>query len=205
MFADVLSKEHPLIFLLNVSQWFAPPDTSDCDDPDGFALETLEVLAGSKLAGLRAADYAITEMVADSHEDGGPELPSWLRYLDKVEIAGCWCGYHEDDLDHVVGVGVRFADGQEGTLVTITDGVNGHFIDAFLSRISYARTALNWIDRNPSMTGLSKINNASAATTLRQALENSDPVDPDGIEGQADWVLGSVVISWVIGLLTKQL
>lgn len=212
MFSKVLTDEHPLIFLLKVGQWFARSDGTG-HDPAEREIEPLVVaLARSEYFGFRAAGYAMSRLVGrarvrdafdQDHEQGSAEFPIWLRYLDEADITGCWCGYNEDDLDDVLGVGIRFADGQEGTLVTITEGETGGFVDARLSLVPYAETALSWVDHNPSTAGLSKISDGSAAVTLRQAVRCSDPVDPDGISGRADWVLGWAVIEWVIDVLAQ--
>lgn len=212
IFAEVLTDNHPLIFLLKVSQLYAALDGLG-DDPNQVELQELLVdAASSEHFGLRAAAYAMSRLVGraearqafdDNHAQGAAEFPSWLRNLDGAEVSGCWCGYNEDDLDDVLGVGIRFADDQEGTLVTVTEGQTGRFVDARLSLVPYAETALSWIRHNPSTAGLSKISDASAAATLRQAMQCSDPVDPDGISGRADWVLGRVVIEWVIGIVAR--
>lgn len=213
MFSRVLTAEHPLIFLLKVSQWFATADDPAAVDPDQCELKCMLVdLAGSERFGFRAAGYAMSRLAGcaavrdafdENHEQGGSEFPTWLRYLDEAQVTGCWCGYNKDDLDDVLGVGIRFADGRQGTLVTLTEGDAGGFINAYLSLLPYAETAVTWVDHNPATAGLSKISNASAVATLRQAVQSSDPIDPDGIDGHADWNLGRAVIEWVIGLLAQ--
>lgn len=212
-FAKTVSDKHPLIFLLKVSQWFATSDHADRGSEQPGIGPLTVVLAGSEYFGFRAAGYAMSRLVGcadvrdafdELHDEGGTEFPNWLRYLDKAVVTGCWCGYNEDDLDDVLGVGIRFADGQEGTLVTITEGQSGVFVDARLSLLPYAETAVSWIDHNPATAGLSKISDGSAAATLRHAVQYSDPADPDGIAGRADWVLGRAVIEWVISVMAKQ-
>lgn len=212
MFSKTLADEHPLIFLLKVSQWFATSDATS-HDPEQREIEPLVVaLARSEYFGIRAAGYAMSRLVGrarvrdafdEDHEQGSAEFPIWLRDLDKADVTGCWCGYNEDDLDDVLGVGIRFADGQEGTLVTITEGETGGFVDAWLSLVPYAETALSWVDHNRATAGLSKISDGSAAATLRLAVRCSDPDDPGGISGRADWALGRAVIEWVINLLAE--
>jgi hypothetical protein len=201
-----------MMFLLKVSQWFAAYGV-EVRETEQFQIgRLLTDFAGSALHGLRAAGFAMSRMVGnysvreafdEEHEEGAAELPYWLRYLDDAEITGCWCGYNEDDLDDVLGVGIRFADGREGTLVTITGGEDGGFRNALLSFVSYAETGVSWVSNNPATAGLSKISSASAAATLRQAVANSDPTDLDGISGHADWVLGWAVIEWVTSLLAE--
>ena len=209
LFSQVLT-DHPLIFLLRVSQLYAALDEF-ADDPTHLELHDLPVGAErSEHIGIRAATFAMSRLVGrrsvrqafnEDHLGGRADFPTWLRFLEQSEITGCWCGYNEDDLDDVLGVGIRFADGQEGTLVTVTEGQTGSFVDARLSLVPYAETALSWIRHNPATVGLSKINEASAAATLRQAVRCSDPVDSEGISERADWVLGRLVIEWVISLL----
>ncbi|GAB3919399.1 hypothetical protein GCM10011575_30330 [Microlunatus endophyticus] len=213
MYSELLSDEHPMMFLLKVSQWFAACGVVRANDPDQPPIQDLLAdFAASGLYGLRAAGYTMSRMVGnyavsmafdEDHEEGGVEFPYWLRYLDDAEITGCWCSYNEDDLDDVLGVGIRFADHREGTLVTITRGESVRFINAFLSFVPYAETGVNWVSSNPVTAGLSKISNASARATLKQAVANSNPIDPEGISGHADWALGWAVIQWTISLLAE--
>lgn len=211
--SESMAKEHPLLFLLDVSQMYALCDRRTHDDPARIDLaDRLVVLAQWELAGLRAVGYAMSRMMGLDHERksfdeaysrGPSELPEWLRELDATEIAGCWRGYRDDEADTVVGIGIRFADGQEGTLVVIICGDTDEIADVYLSFDSYAETALTWATSDPTATGLSKITGRSAQTTLTQAIENLDPSSPDEPDGRADWAYGRATMEWAVAMLVR--
>lgn len=206
-----MAKEHPLLFLLEVSQTYALYDRRTPDDPARIDLtDRLAVLAQCELAGFRAVGYAMSRIVGLDHErksfdeaysTGPSELPEWLRELDAAEIAGCWRGYRDDEADTVVGIGIRFAEGQEGTLVTKICGDTDEIADVYLSFDPYAETALTWVSRDPTATGLSEITRRSAHAALTRAIENSDPSSPDEPDGRADWAYGRAIIEWAASML----
>lgn len=209
--SESLANEHPLLFLLLVSQLYPCFDRPTPDDPARIDLAAgLSALAQCDLAGFRAAGYALSRMVSLDHErasfdevysQGPSELPEWLRELDSAEIAGCWRGYRDDEADTVVGIGIRFAGGREGTLVVITCDDTGEILDAYVSFDPYAETALTWATHDSTATGLSKISGRSARMELAQAMENTDPRSHEAPDGRADWVYGRAIMEWAASML----
>lgn len=208
--SEALTNEHPLIFLLKVSQTCSMLDGRTVEDSERIDLsDMLASIATSDLAGFRALGYGLSRMVGRDHERAAfdaaysrsaTEFPEWLRELDRSEIAGCWRGYH-DDLGDVVGVGVRFADDQEGTLVIVTCGDSDEIMTSYLSLCPYAEVALNWATNDPAATGLTKITYAAAHAALTRAIRSSDPTDPDEQYGRAEWVLGRAIMEWIASML----
>lgn len=209
--SESMAREHPLLFLLEVSQTYALYDRRTPDDPARIDLtDRLAVLAQCELAGFRAAGYAMSRMVGldhgrksfdEAYSTGPSELPKWLRELDAAEIAGCWRGYRDDEADTVVGIGIRFADGQEGTLVINICADTDEIVEVYLSFDPYAETALTWVSRDPTATGLSEITRRSAHTALTRAMANSEPSSSAPPDGRADWAHGRAIMEWAASVL----